>query len=50
MLVNITGGQDMTLFEVDAAAQRITQVRKRKILSHTVMIHIIRRLRIRWPI
>ena len=25
MLVNITGGNDMTLFEVDQAAQRITQ-------------------------
>ena len=25
MLVNITGGSDMTLFEVDAAAQRVTQ-------------------------
>ena len=24
MLVNITGGSDMTLFEVDAAAQRVT--------------------------
>ena len=28
MLVNITGGADMTLFEVDKAAQRITQVVK----------------------
>jgi cell division protein FtsZ len=26
MLVNITGGSDMTLFEVDKAAQRVTQV------------------------
>jgi len=25
MLVNITGGNDMTLFEVDMAAQRVTQ-------------------------
>jgi cell division protein FtsZ len=28
LLVNITGGADMTLFEVDKAAQRITQVIK----------------------
>lgn len=26
MLINITGGSDLTLFEVDAAAQRITEV------------------------
>lgn len=25
MLVNITGGSDMTLFEVDKAAQRVTE-------------------------
>lgn len=33
MIVNITGGADLTLFEVDEAAERVTQVRSAKCVS-----------------
>lgn len=40
MLVNITGGSDLTLFEVDEAAERVTRVSSDVILaaadSHTI--------------
>jgi hypothetical protein len=40
MLVNITGGPDMTLFEVDAAAERVTQVKRHFVLISKFKIRI----------
>lgn len=36
LLVNITGGADMTLFEVDAAATRITAEVENEVSAHAV--------------
>jgi cell division protein FtsZ len=37
LLVNITGGADMTLFEVDAAATRITAEVENEVSAHVSM-------------